>query len=93
LFLYLELSEEKLDQLTTVAAQRGMTHNQDIQGALAEASRAPWLWRLTARPAIAADRASLSWPLCLTPLQILDRTIVVWALESESGRNPMAKLS
>jgi hypothetical protein len=44
LFLYLELaalSEEKLDQLTTVAAQRGMPHDQDIQGALAEASRAP----------------------------------------------------
>jgi hypothetical protein len=39
LFLYLELaalSEGKIDQLTTVGAQRGMTHDQDIQGALAE---------------------------------------------------------
>jgi hypothetical protein len=36
LFLYLELddlSEEKLDQLTKVGAQRA-THDQDIQGAL-----------------------------------------------------------
>jgi hypothetical protein len=42
LFLYLELddlSEEKIDHLTTVGAQRGMTHDQDIQGALAAASR------------------------------------------------------
>jgi hypothetical protein len=79
---WLLLSEEKLDQLTTVAAQRGETHGQDIQGALTEASRAPWLWRPTARRAIAPDRSSLSWPLCLVPLQILDRTTFGWALES-----------
>jgi hypothetical protein len=39
LFLYLkldDLSEEKLDQLTKVDAQRAMTHDQDIQGALGE---------------------------------------------------------
>jgi hypothetical protein len=42
----------------------------------------PWLWRPTAPPAIAPDRSSLSWPFCLVPLQILDRTTFVWALES-----------
>jgi hypothetical protein len=31
-----ELSEEKLGHLMTVAEQRGMTHGQDIQDALAE---------------------------------------------------------
>jgi hypothetical protein len=59
--------------LTTVGAQRGMTHDQDIQGALGE--------HLARALAVAAYGSTgyRSWPLCLVPLQIF-RTEVCKAL-------------